>query len=180
MDNKCQLLVKETCKRDIRNKLFSIDFAICWIECCIVVSRIYVLFKAYRRTVGRTDRAALIAASPVCIRTLKALTGLGNLWMSIQLLCSQQSRNFQTPSRNISSNCLTWCTWLASGRIVVCVFSADSKKCLLRKVKWLISVVEFTSIQCCCRVTLMFVSTQKLTDAVRPYLESQLPDWSLA
>ena len=44
----------------------------------------------------------------MCIRTKRALTGSGNLWMPNQLLCPQHSRNIQTPSGNIPSNCLTW------------------------------------------------------------------------
>ena len=96
-----QLLVKGTCKRDVRNKLFSIGFVVCWIKCCIVVRSSGIV------TDGRTDRAAFIAAPLLCIHSLKALTDSANLWMPNQLLCSQQSRNVQTPSRNISSNCLT-------------------------------------------------------------------------
>ena len=37
--NNNQLLVKETWKRNVRIKLFSTDFAVCWIKCCIVVRR---------------------------------------------------------------------------------------------------------------------------------------------
>ena len=37
--NNNQLLVKETCMRNVRIKLFSTDFAVCWIKCCIVVRR---------------------------------------------------------------------------------------------------------------------------------------------
>jgi hypothetical protein len=46
---------------------------------------------------------------------LKSFDWFGNLWMPNQLMCPQQSRNVQMPSRNISSNCLTRfvnMTWL--------------------------------------------------------------------
>ena len=48
---------------------------------------------------------------------------------------------------------------------------------LLRKLKCLISVVQFAPIQCISQVTPMTVCPQKLTDAGRPYLESELADW---
>ena len=67
------------------------------------------------RTDRQTDRAAFIAAPLLCIRVLISWTGSGNWWMPNQLLCPKQSRNIQTPSHKISSNCLTWfvnMTWL--------------------------------------------------------------------
>ena len=60
----------------------------------------------------------------------------------------------------------------------VCVCSARVQKNgpHLRKLKCLISAVQFAPIQCISQVTPMTVCTQKLTYG-RPYLESELADW---
>ena len=125
---------------------------------CNLLDQMYRRWKklwfCLMHTDWRTDRKSSFNNNSAGVHPrLKSFDWFGSLWMPNQLLCPQQSRNVQTPSHNISSNCLTRfvnMTWLFHnqgensseglrlGFVLSPLFTFLSEKCVFLKLpRWL-------------------------------------------